>query len=421
MGSPCQDPCFLAPFPAIGSQAQGFFPERGDGRHSEELLAQGWTIMDNFFGKSAAEELFAEAESLHKRNLLGPHTFEFATQDGVRRSYHHDGRSFVDLDEGRIRKEVQKASPLLAELGGRQAYLLAEKWSAVNPSWALTAEAGTVQVKLQLTIGESGCAPCHYDTSDTAPSRQLTMLVYLGKDWDSACGGELQLLPFLQEPISIETRFDRAVIFLSDRLLHRTLPTRGEGLQRHRWLLTVWIDGLQVDRPQPGEQWGPLLQRLVAPAVYHEVYAEALADSFPEGEARQALLVAQAEEARELLEDAELSEMIGNLREVVAENTRPLTIEDIGGTESVCIACEAPSRTTATRGMMRGRGRGGDLQEDDDDDDQEAVSKGRADAGGSQRSRRRKGRRDNSCSPRSRSPPTPQKLMSPEFICDASG
>eukprot|EP00913_Durusdinium_trenchii_P021754 g20439.t2 len=34
-----------------------------------------------------------------------------------------------------------------------------------------------VQVKLQLTCGSSGCAPCHYDTSETAPGRQVTWLL----------------------------------------------------------------------------------------------------------------------------------------------------------------------------------------------------------------------------------------------------
>lgn len=45
--------------------------------------------------------------------------------------------------------------------------------------------------------------------------------------------------------------FDRCVLFLADRWLHRSLPPRGPGVQKHRWLLTAWLDGTRVDAPLP--------------------------------------------------------------------------------------------------------------------------------------------------------------------------
>ncbi|CAE8618046.1 unnamed protein product, partial [Polarella glacialis] len=134
-------------------------------------------------------------------------------------------------------------------------------------------------------------------------------------------GGELQLQPFLQEAVSFRPSFDRGILFLADRLLHRSLPPRGRGAETGRWLLTVWFDGRRVDEAR-GSRWPPLLQRLLAPAVYAEAYIEALEQSLPPGEAREALKAAQEEEIRDIGGDPELGEMLQDLREA-AEASQP--------------------------------------------------------------------------------------------------
>ena len=62
-------------------------------------------------------------------------------------------------------------------------------------------------------------------------------------------GGELVLRPFLQRPTVIAPRFDRAVLFRSDRVLHRVLPCHAlafvEGAPT--W---GWHGGAAAVRPQ---------------------------------------------------------------------------------------------------------------------------------------------------------------------------
>eukprot|EP00501_MAST-03F_sp_TOSAG23-6_P000182 GSMAST32.ASY1.ANO1.185.1 assembled CDS len=52
-------------------------------------------------------------------------------------------------------------------------------------------------------------------------------------------GGELQLVPFLERPVTIDPIMDRAVLFRSDVLLHRVLPTH-----KPRFCFTVWLDAI---------------------------------------------------------------------------------------------------------------------------------------------------------------------------------
>ncbi|CAE8636495.1 unnamed protein product, partial [Polarella glacialis] len=226
---------------------------------SKGVLEQGWSAIDGALGTEWARSLAAECRQLEEAKLLQPHRFEFAdAQSGERCEYRHDGRSFVDLDRNRISAEVAAATPLLAAFAARHAPQLAVALASRVPSLGLVGwvvarcadleacsevsdaeeAVDAVQVKLQLTRGVHGCAPWHFDTSTSASSRQLTLLIYLSEDWADDMGGELQLQPFLQEAVSFRPSFDRGILFLADRLLHRSLPPRGRGAETGRWLLT---------------------------------------------------------------------------------------------------------------------------------------------------------------------------------------
>ena len=78
----------------------------------------------------------------------------------------------------------------------------------------------------------------HYDNPGRPNKRVLTMLVYLNPDWTVNHGGEIQITPFLRRPTSVAPIANRAVIFASDRVLHRVLPARTE-----RDCFTIWLDG----------------------------------------------------------------------------------------------------------------------------------------------------------------------------------
>merc|ERR1711924_36444 len=147
--------------------------------------------------------------------------------------------------------------------------------------------------------------------------RQTTLLIYLNENWGKDSGGELELLPFLSAPECLSPVFDRGVLLLSDRVLHRSLPPKDSGITKARWLLTVWFDGARVDQPR-GSRFPPLLQRLLAPAVYKAEFLEALEHSMPPGKGKDVLVRAQLEEINAVEDDNELKEMLHQLREAAS-------------------------------------------------------------------------------------------------------
>lgn len=52
-------------------------------------------------------------------------------------------------------------------------------------------------------------------------------------------------MPFLKRPVRVAPKHDRLAVFLSDRVLHRVLPSNKE-----RFCLTVWLDGEGVNAPE---------------------------------------------------------------------------------------------------------------------------------------------------------------------------
>ncbi|CAK9091146.1 Peptidyl-prolyl cis-trans isomerase FKBP62 (PPIase FKBP62) (70 kDa peptidyl-prolyl isomerase) (FK506-binding protein 62) (AtFKBP62) (Immunophilin FKBP62) (Peptidylprolyl isomerase ROF1) (Protein ROTAMASE FKBP 1) (Rotamase) [Durusdinium trenchii] len=282
-------------------------------RCAGRLVSHHWAQLDECLSETWAEALAAECLLLEEAQLLSPHTFEFAAEGG-RVQYQHPGRRFVDLEAPRVTPAVAARAPGLAHFAAVAAGSFTRRLQEAAPSLQLRPE---VQVKLQLTCGSSGCAPCHYDTSETAPGRQVTWLLYLG-DWKEEYGAELVLQPFLDSEVKISPLFNRGILFLSDRLLHYTLPPTREGATFGRWLLTIWLEGDSVDAPL-GQRWPPLLQRTLAPAIYSKVFLSSLERSMPPGPALDALKAAQEEEITSLESDETFGEMLPDLREAALD------------------------------------------------------------------------------------------------------
>ncbi|CAE7853391.1 RpS9 [Symbiodinium sp. KB8] len=282
-------------------------------RSAALLAEQGWASVDHCLADDWAGALASECQLLEDAGMLRPHCFEFQATAGERCEYRHPGRylptgSFVDLDGAEAVEDLALA-PNLSSFAREAAVPLAKALVEQLPWLALAGSMGDVsqvQVKLQLTKGPAGSAPCHYDTSETAPRRQITWLLYLSTDWKPEFGAELVIQPFLGSRVAVTPCFNRGVMFLSDRILHYSLPPSREGQAHPRWLLTVWLEGELVNAPR-GEAWPPLLQRLLAPAVYSKEYLSSLECSMPDGPALRALRAAQEEEIRSLQEDEEFA------------------------------------------------------------------------------------------------------------------
>lgn len=281
------------------------------------LLQDGWADVEQVFSAPFAATLATESMELDRAGLLEPHTFQFRKGAEAVDTFTHPGRTFVDMDVCAAPDAVCAHAPAFAHLAAVRAVQMARALASAVPDLKINTGSQDVQVKLQQSHGEHGCAPWHFDTSETAASRQLTLLVYLAQDWDAADGGELELLPFLSTPVLLTPWFNRGVLFLSDRVLHRSRCAANTS--KRRWLLTVWFDGAETDYSLAGRWPPPPLQRYLAPAVYREDYLEALEDSLPPGPARAALLHAQALEIRELQQDPDFAEIVQELRAVAKD------------------------------------------------------------------------------------------------------
>ncbi|KAL7526664.1 hypothetical protein ACHAWF_001866 [Thalassiosira exigua] len=142
-------------------------------------------------------------------------------------------------------------------------------------------------IKMQLNTG-GGSFPWHYDNPGQPNKRILTCVVYLNPKWKEGDGGEIVLCPFLSQRIVIPPLHRRAVLFFSDRVLHRVLPSN-----ERRMCFTIWCNGKDVnarkdvvlskdqlqfrsyDEAQIFFAKSPL-QRVISRAVYSDEYLESL-------------------------------------------------------------------------------------------------------------------------------------------------
>jgi len=116
----------------------------------------------------------------------------------------------------------------------------------------------------------------------------VTCIVYLNEGWKSGDGGELVLSPFLSPPVEIPPLMNRAVLFRSDVVLHRVLPS-----SKKRFCFSAWLDGSRVNKDEDvllskdmlrfssydgAEAFfrASPLQRVISRAVYSDEYEESL-------------------------------------------------------------------------------------------------------------------------------------------------
>jgi hypothetical protein len=194
-----------------------------------QLHSEGYVIVDGMMGASWAKALHGEA--MAEQRHMKPHTFQFGNAQ-----FHKPHIYETELHDAVTRARVPEFSAFFA----RQP--LARVINRHVRELALLSGEAATTIKLQCNAGGGGCFPHHYDNAGRPNNRQLTCLVYLNPHWKEGDGGELELMPFLRPAIRIPPTMDRAVLFLSDRVLHRVLPSVAA-----RCCFTIWIDGSAVN------------------------------------------------------------------------------------------------------------------------------------------------------------------------------
>lgn len=241
----------------------------------EALCDNGFIVVDGMFGQARAAALRAEAVEFAESGKMPQHFFKFGSATLAKPNIFE-----ADLGD----EAMRTALPQLADIFFEDA--LVSTLMEYGPELRLSRGASAKSVKLQHNRGSGGCFPLHYDNAGRPSCRGVTCVVYLNPAWKEGDGGELELQPFLQPAVVVPPLLDRAVLFRSDRILHRVRPAVAE-----RYCFTIWLDSdatnadadcnltarhLSTERMAVEQFCRSPVQRAVSRAVYAEEFEASL-------------------------------------------------------------------------------------------------------------------------------------------------
>ncbi|KAL4428382.1 hypothetical protein ABPG75_002471 [Micractinium tetrahymenae] len=260
----------------------------------QHLQERGFAVVDNVLGGSVAAALREEVSALRR------HMHKNCThlvQGGATGLLEKEHVFEAEL----IQQQTQALAPLAAQL--QHDSTLRVMLSVLMPELRLHSQA----IKLQYNAGRGGCFPMHFDTDASLDTRKVTTIWYLNPGWKPGDGGELRLYPFPEAPVDIEPVNDRMVLFSSQHMLHRVLPSAAE-----RYCFTIWLSeggglhrpgGAAVERDRAelrralssaeplgtGEAWRlalhPELRKHAAKWAYRQEWERSIRESHPTGPA----------------------------------------------------------------------------------------------------------------------------------------
>lgn len=261
---------------AEDSSPLGFLAE-----HAASLVDEGYVVVDGFLGEARAVELRREAHEFAASGKLPEHKFQFGAAQFTKPNIFE-----ADLYSEAMREALPKIASLSAEDS------LVDILRAEAPQLELTRGTAGRSLKLQQNRGQGGCFPWHYDNAGPPSKRKVTCIVYLNPDWNDGDGGEIELRPFLGSATVVPPLMDRAVLFMSDRVLHRVRQSF-----RERLCFTIWLDSDATNSPDECNLKAKHLsrepesiellkrspvQRALSRAVYAEAYEMSLRECMGE-------------------------------------------------------------------------------------------------------------------------------------------
>ena len=161
-------------------------------------------------------------------------------------------------------------------------------------------------MKVQLNHGGGSCFPLHFDGDPALDDRRVTGILYLNPDHGPDDGGELQLVPFPAPPVDVAPKFDRLILFSSQDMLHRVLPSRAP-----RICVTLWFYETAPGRPAaaraaPDDPLGGAAgRRLAARYFYRDAWATSIVEAHEPSAARDEALRVHAADVRRIAAELE--------------------------------------------------------------------------------------------------------------------
>ncbi|KAE9030820.1 hypothetical protein PR003_g10026 [Phytophthora rubi] len=206
------------------------------------LLRDGYYVVQDAFPFAYLRQLRDEMELLRKSGQLYPNSTHILINDAAGSSgsgiasqsttktllleKHDILETELALDAVRDQTSV----PFLRDFFEQQ--VMFGPLNAALPDWL--GLAGHM-VKVQHNAGRGACFPMHFDTYGD-DGKCVTAVLYLNEDWEEADGGEIVLYPFPKSRVVVQPRFGELVLFSSQQMLHRVLPST-----KPRYALTTWM------------------------------------------------------------------------------------------------------------------------------------------------------------------------------------
>lgn len=192
------------------------------------LLQRGYAVVHNALPPSYLHAIKREMETLRAAGQLYPNATHILLQGETQPTLlhkHHIVETELALER------VRSQAPVLKRFFEDE--VVFAPLAQALPPWL---DLSGAMVKLQYNEGDGGCFPLHFDTYGD-DGKCVTAVLYLNDDWHDGDGGEIVLYPFPSEaPVVVAPRFGDMVLFSSQQMLHRVLPSH-----KPRYCLTTWV------------------------------------------------------------------------------------------------------------------------------------------------------------------------------------
>lgn len=192
---------------------------------ADAVATDGWCAAPGFLDPGQVETIAAEARSLWEEGEFHRAAVGRGREREVRSEVRSDWILWLDPAE---------ASPAIARYLG----LVEALRRALNELLYL----GLFELEAHLTVYPPGASyGRHLDRFRGTPTRTVSLLLYLNRDWGPEDGGALRLYrgeDGASDPVDVEPRGGTLAVFLSDRFWHEVLPARRERLSITGWLKT---------------------------------------------------------------------------------------------------------------------------------------------------------------------------------------
>ncbi len=310
-----------------------------------QLRNNSFAVIDDFLPLDLADQLLSDADNLNSNGHFKQHYFNFGGSALAKPFVYEMDLSALNSRVGDAKNEnLGSWKDMIDDIGPEFVKKVSDldkptSTKTTMPALSLDVNARPA-IKIQLNTG-GGSFPWHYDNPGPPNLRALTCVVYLNPTWKNGDGGEIVLWPFLSKSTKVSPLHRRAVLFYSDRVLHRVLPSKVR-----RVCFTIWSTGTSVnskrdvalskdvlqftsyDQAAQFFAQSPL-QRVISRAVYSEEYLESLLECIEgtrgggDGEDGASGKVSSAEKERVVQQhNASVISIVSKLRPLIDEFRR---------------------------------------------------------------------------------------------------